>query len=97
MKSINHKGPLIGTSILIPGVLFIPKYPLPSLPPGGKELASNGAGPTVSPLGEIRKGVVFDQRIEYQLCTKLVNKIPLCSLVCPLCSLVVKNCIAVQV
>jgi hypothetical protein len=45
---------------MLPGVLFIPKFPLPSLPPGGKELVSNGPEPTVSPLGEIRKGVVFD-------------------------------------
>jgi hypothetical protein len=30
-----------GTSILITGVIFIAKYPLPSLPPGGKELASD--------------------------------------------------------
>jgi hypothetical protein len=61
LKSIKFKVSLlqkVGTSILISGVLFHAKYPLPNLPPGGKELASECPEPIFSPLGEIRKGVV---------------------------------------
>jgi hypothetical protein len=36
-------------------------YPYPSLPPGGKEQLRNGTGSTLSPLGEIRKGVISYQ------------------------------------
>jgi hypothetical protein len=32
--------------------------PLPNLPPGGKEYAPNWPGVILSPLGEIRKGVI---------------------------------------
>jgi hypothetical protein len=45
--------------------------PFPAFPQGERSLLLNGTEPTVSPLGEIRKGVVYDQKkLDIKMCIK---------------------------